>query len=170
MKYRGSLAVVWLVLLFASYVEADELEGTWIGEDHTGEYLCLVFGPESKMQLLDESGKDAFATTMRKSTSQPGNPRPDRLEYYALPNLNPPQLYWKIFQGSKLLEKIPFAIYKIDGDKLTLCDAIGSQTTIGGIPIGEVRYEFPKKFSGNCSVLQRKTVIGKWLDALFGDK
>ena len=57
------IAMLSVLAVFRVPVGADELEGTWIGEDATGETVTLVFGPDHRFQLLLANGKDAFDPT-----------------------------------------------------------------------------------------------------------
>src|SRR5205823_3109268 len=121
----------------------ESLVGEWSGEDHTGARIQMRFAKNRSFEIVSP-------------TQNLSPPAGVRLEYSELAEVTPKQLYLKLFKNGELVEKIPFAIYKFEAGKLVLCQTKEFRSTLGGIPIGQSRYEFPTEFTGGCFALERK--------------
>lgn len=142
---RSSLSAIGLVVVtIAGLGCGEKLQGTWHGEDATGTVIRLTFHNDGRLTMRDGAGNDF-------TDSSEGH-----LEYHALPEVSPMQLYLKVNDGTEIKSKMPFGIYKFENGKLVICQAIGSQRTMYGIPLGRATYEFPKEFSGDCFALERE--------------
>ena len=87
-----------LPALLACAPQPATVDGSWSGEDHTGSQVTLTFGPERVFEVIGASGKGLAL------------PEGALLEYEVLTEVDPDQLYLRVFQGDSLLAKVPFAI------------------------------------------------------------
>ena len=78
------------------------------------------------------------------------------MQYTVVQEAESSQMYLKIYQNNEFKEKTPLGIYKFEKGKLVFCEAKSYQKTIGIIPFGAPRHEFPKDFIGACMSMEKK--------------
>lgn len=116
------------------------VEGTWSGLDSDGKPITLTFGPGRSFS----AGEDLAPMLVR-------------MEYEAIPELEPPQLWVRLLRADSVGGRIPLGTYKIEGGRLIICEAGSLHRAILGVPIGTLlRHEWPKTFSGDCLALDRQ--------------
>ena len=142
---RTLFLVVLLAWIGACSAPRQSLEGAWTGEDNTGARITMTFGPDRAFSVAGADGQSVVLDNGR-----------GRMEFDVLTEVDPDQLYLRFFQGDSLLAKVPFGIYKIESNRLVVCNVATRQSTIAGtLPVGDPTYEWPKTFSGDCYALDR---------------
>ena len=77
------------------------------------------------------------------------------MKYEAVTEIEPHQLYLIMSVDGKS-ERIPFGIYKTEGNKMIIRPPTEYHRTLGGFDMGVSRYEIPKDFSGIVEVYERQ--------------
>ena len=144
MVWYRTMALVFLLAVQGCGLGGHELDGTWVGEDETGEGITLTFGPGDTFMI---AGVDDDPWELPDDTW---------LEYEAIHELDPSRLSVRLMSADSLVGKAPFAVYTIENSRLILCRVRQYETHFGGIPTGNISYEWPDALSGDCSAFERQ--------------
>ncbi|BHH84585.1 hypothetical protein [Desulforhopalus sp. 52FAK] len=118
-----------------------ELAGSWAFENPSNKIKSLTF----KGDLLGLNGN---------TLDIKGGEYKLKFSYTVDTSDVPYKLYTIIYAlNSKL--KTPYAIYKINGNKMTLCYAEEKQKVLYGKPVGKPKEEFPEYFTKKCVNLKK---------------
>lgn len=142
-KYICTLLAALLLCSACSSNEIDsELEGRWALEQPKDGIKSLMFQGE----LLGINGK-TYDTVGFEGTSF-------KVFYSVKKNEWPFKLY-QIIHAYNRRYKIPFGIYRIYRNEMTLCFAEKKQKMLYGKPISKPKAEFPETFTKKCRKLKR---------------
>lgn len=144
MKIKSIYTRLITLFPFSEYRSNDidpELEGTWAFECPTETMKSLTF----KGELFGLNGD-----TLNIKRGE------NRVKFaYIVDNDNVPNKLYTIIYTLNNKLKTPYGIYKINGDKMTICYAEKKQKMLHGKPVGRPKEEFPDFFTNKCVNLKR---------------